>query len=140
MLTIEIKDARAFRGFDNVVRNYHSEVMRSVVRPVTMESRERLKSYPPERPNQQYRRTYRFKRSWLMTQLGSSSYRLSNAATDEDGEVYPSLVIGDEKKKGQKWIHADRWPLGVNTIERVAAEFAGKADAAMVRLVRSNDL
>lgn len=62
----------------------------------------RGKAYPPERPGQRYRRTYRLRDSWQAQPTPGGATITNN----RPGAVF---VIGDWQGGGQAWMHVGRW-------------------------------
>ena len=67
------------------------------------------KPYPPERPRQRYVRTGQLGRSW-------GARRSPGGATIFNNRPYARYVVGDDKGKGQAWMHAGRWWLAADVI------------------------
>jgi hypothetical protein len=82
-------------------------------------------SYPPELPDQKYRRTFTLMNSWEVGKVeesasGSISVEIKNTATDtSDGEERPYAVFVQDEEF-QVEIHQERWP----TIQEIQKEFA----------------
>lgn len=78
----------------------------------------RGRHYPPERPNQEYVRTYELKRRWRVVPSRRVGDRMEvdilNEATDTKRRTprqYAGYVFGfDDKGTGQSAYHVGRWP------------------------------
>lgn len=74
----------------------------------------RMQDYPPERPGQKYKRTFRFKRSWNLAFV-------SDGLLIENLTPYAGRVVGDEFGKNQAWMHVGRWSLFRSVVEQEIA-------------------
>lgn len=63
-----------------------------------------MKVYPAERPNQKYKRTYGFQKSWSIVSK-PKGYAIKNSKT------YGHFVVGDGLAEKQAWMHKGRWKL-----------------------------
>lgn len=75
----------------------------------------RARQYPPERPNQQYERTYTLRDSWkhIPSKRVGDNFEavIYNDATDSYGRQYANYVYGfDDQGTGQSAYHVGRWP------------------------------
>ncbi len=68
--------------------------------------------YPPERPGQRYVRTGRLGDSWTKRQYGRYHVTFSNKTP------YAQYVVGDSEGRKQAWMHAGRWWLALERIQR----------------------
>lgn len=73
------------------------------------------KAYPPELPNQRYRRTGTLKGDWHWGQRGTGAWAITNAANQGKG-IYSRLVVGDASEQAK--VHAGRWWIAVDEVER----------------------
>lgn len=64
-----------------------------------------LKVYPPPRPRQKYKRTYRLRRGWKVRQVNEFAYMIRNTVP------YTKYVQGGANGEGQAWMHTGRWKL-----------------------------
>ncbi len=58
--------------------------------------------YPPERPGQKYKRTYKLQRGWRASPT-------PEGAKIENVSGYATFVVGDPDGGGQAWMHKGRW-------------------------------
>ena len=75
-----------------------------------------MEGYPSERPNQTYVRTGNYGASWKVDSL-DDGYRVSNNVTFK-GRAYAKYVGGDAYGLSQAWMHAGRWPLFRDVVEK----------------------
>lgn len=71
----------------------------------------RSKAYPPERPKQRYKRTYKLQKSWRSTRVGSTSVEIANS------QPYAKYPVGDARGQSQAWMHKGRWWLAKAAVE-----------------------
>jgi len=87
------------------------EATRSFMRSWAEQLVSDLSVYPPELPNQSYRRTGRLFAAWTISgpKLGRQGFLVTirNDVVDPEGEHYAPLVHGPI----QRPIHRNRWPL-----------------------------
>lgn len=88
-------------------------VGRRVLKGAITRARNRARKYPPELPNQRYRRTGRYGRSFQIEARPQSAaaafgYTISNDASYR-GRGYAKYVGGDAEGGQQARIHAGRW-------------------------------
>jgi len=69
-----------------------------------------MQRYPPPRPMQRYKRTFKLKRGWRILRKGPTGYTILNRASYR-GRAYPKYVVGDAKGGTQAWMHVGRWRL-----------------------------
>ncbi len=115
--TVQIRDEDNVRaGLLTFRKELPNAAERSIFDMLAETSRS-LQEYPPELPNQKYKRTFRFKNSWKAARLGSMTMMLFNDATAR-GRIYPSYVVGDEEGHGQARIHKGRWKTARGEVDR----------------------
>lgn len=68
-----------------------------------------VKPYPPMRPNQRYRRTWRLQARW-------KSEATDGGARIYNEQPYAGYVVGDEAGRNQAWMHAGRWWLARDVV------------------------
>lgn len=95
--------------------------------------------YPPELPNQRYRRTGRYGRAWGVSQLGMS-YTLTGAAIDHNGRDYTRYVGGYADGSGQAAIHAGRWVLGAEAVDNELAPMVAEVEGDLSDLARQEGM
>lgn len=72
-----------------------------------------LRVYPPERPLQRYKRTYKLQRGWKVVERSAQrgvGYSVVNEA-EYRGKRYAQYVVGDNKGERQAWMHLKRWKI-----------------------------
>ncbi len=77
--------------------------------------------YPPERPGQDYVRTFKLRRGWKIESAGPSGYKISNRARFR-GRSYVKYVVGTAAGTMQAWMHKGRWPLFRNVVDAEGAK------------------
>lgn len=96
------------------------------------------KKYPPELPNQDYRRTGILKARWFVVKLSPGKYQFENRARQK-GRFYPIYVLGNEygdrrnavKNNRQALIHKGRWWVAFDEIEKRMNELNLKLEAGI---------
>lgn len=83
------------------------EITGPVVRDAMNQGMEYTRTYPPELPNQRYRRTGRYFRSFKV--IGSGRKFTITTDAVRNGVHYSPFVGGRADGTGQAAIHADRW-------------------------------
>lgn len=73
---------------------------------------EQATTYPPERPGQRYRRTFKLRNSWKREQVLSGSVL---GKVSSQGVAYSRYVMDAER---QAWMHQGRW----KTVQDISAE------------------
>lgn len=101
----------------------------------------RGRNYPPERPNQKYKRTLKLKREWHIQpsrRVGDSmEVSITNTATDtarKRPKQYAGFVFGfDVTGKGQSSYHVGRWPTqaGLINVESYQRQMQNAIDRAV---------
>ena len=79
-----------------------------------------MKIYPPERPGQDYERTFKLRQGWKVQRLGDTGYRIKNDARFR-GRRYPQFVVGSATGERQAWMHKGRWKLFRNVVDSEGA-------------------
>ncbi len=64
----------------------------------------KMQVYPPKRPGQKYRRTFRFQKAWRIKAS-------ENGYVIENGMPYAKYPVGNAYGQGQAWMHVGRWQL-----------------------------
>ena len=64
-----------------------------------------LQVYPPPRPKQKYKRTYKLRRGWKVRRVNEFAYMINNRVS------YTKYVQGSALGEGQAWMHKGRWKL-----------------------------
>jgi hypothetical protein len=86
-----------------------------------------LQEYPPELPNQKYKRTGNLKRSWMYAVLSPTSAEIGNVAT------YAGWVQGED----QAAIHVGRWQkmreIGEEALELFVSKLSAKVGRVWTR-------
>ena len=90
----------------------------------------KMKKYPPERPNQRYVRTFKFRNSWSVNRT-DAGYVIKNSASRK-GREYGHWVVGNAYGTTQAWMHQGRWQLFRDVvddeIDKLPKEVADKID------------
>lgn len=108
-ITIQVRNAKLVA---NNLQNLRADVPRIAKRNiegVVKRVVKQMQNYPPTRPGQKYKRTYRFKNSWVITPM-TTGYKVGNTASRR-GVRYADYVVGDAAGKNQAWMHVGRWLL-----------------------------
>lgn len=69
----------------------------------------RMQKYPPERPGQKYRRTFRFRAGWRINSIPDSPAQTGWQVTNV--VPYAKYPVGNAYGEGQAWMHVGRWNL-----------------------------
>ena len=69
-----------------------------------------VKGYPPKRPGQRYKRTYRLQGGWQAKPTG-------NGVMISNRQPYAGYVVGDAKGQRQAWMHKGRWYVARTIID-----------------------
>lgn len=76
-----------------------------------------LQKYPPPPPKSKYIRTFKLRAGWTVLTKGKSPTRLGYSISNK--VKYATLVMGDEFRNGQAWMHKGRWPLFKDVVEKM---------------------
>jgi hypothetical protein len=95
--------------------------------------------YPPELPNQRYRRKGRYGRAWEVSQSGLS-YTLQGAAIDRNGRDYTRYVGGYADGSGQADIHSGRWVLAADAVDNELAPLVAEVEGDLSDLARQQGM
>lgn len=126
-LNVQVPAGGAFAllGLQRQLENYENDWARELVRQARI--------YPPERPGQHYRRTFRFRRGWRIIPArfigGDLTVRVENATP------YAREVVADDFGRGQSGYHIGRWYIFRQLAE--SREFARGAQAIVTSNIRS---
>ena len=98
------------------LQNFDADIVkigRRTIYNTSVRIKNRLRIYPPERPDQTYVRTFALRDSVRVTGL-PSGYVISVNPISPKGVAYGGYVVGDADGNGQAWMHKDRWPQFAN--------------------------
>lgn len=93
--------------------------------------------YPPypSGSRHQSKRTYKLQRSWQMEKKSEGVYALVNRAKSR-GRSYGVYPVGDERGKGQAWMHVGRWWLALTEFKKRTGEITKRVSRAIRRSVK----
>lgn len=115
MTTSRLSDTPVMDSVDpQVYGEYLHRVGLPLVQNAAQQTVFRMIDYPPERRNQKYERTYRFRDAWQIESV-QDGIEISNKTP------YAGYVVGDNAGMGQAWMHIStdqgkRWPLFYDAI------------------------
>jgi len=113
--------AQAPRRMQNVTYDW---AQRHVVRHLV------VKPYPPKRPGQKYKRTYRLQARWHAEPQG-------NSVLIANRQPYAGYVVGDGKGKRQARVHQGRWWLAADVIKAARPELKKAVNRELSQLLRA---
>lgn len=88
-----------------------------------------VKPYPAKRPGQKYQRTYRLQARWYAEPQG-------NSVLIANRQPYAGYVVGDDKGKGQAWMHRNRWWLASDVVKDARPELKKMITRELDRMLR----
>jgi len=113
--------AQAPRRMQNVTYDW---AQRHVVRHLV------VKPYPPKRPGQKYKRTYRLQARWHAEPQG-------NSVLIANRQPYAGYVVGDTRGKGQVWFHKGRWWIARDVIQEARPELKRMVEQELDRMLKA---
>jgi hypothetical protein len=103
-ITIQVKNAQLVgKGLANI-RAEIPKISERTIKTAGEKIIRQMQNYPPERTNQKYVRTYKFKSGWRLDR-SATGYTVKNPTS------YGRYVVGDFAGSGQAWMHVGRWLL-----------------------------
>lgn len=93
------------------------------------------RTYPEERHNQHYVRTYTYFRSFKLEPVGKGYKLVSNA--QQKGRRYTTYVGGDAAGQGQARMHALRWPVIREAVSAAAERIRQRAEEKFRKILES---
>lgn len=120
------------KGWDRVRNNLrrlaseYRDEMGDIIRDHAVGEAEHLtdKPYPPERPGQEYTRTYELAEAWVARRYSPSDW----AVVNESDHAY--WTVRPEKP----WMHAGRWWTARDVIQERAGRLTKRLTEALVKL------
>lgn len=94
----------------------------------------RMQTYPPERPNQRYIRTYTLQAGWTIEASGSIGYRIRNQVG------YTEYVVGSAYGTGQAPVHVGRWQILRDVVEEEVSSLPNDIDEHITMVARRSGL
>lgn len=123
-LKVKIENARLVRqGLENTAAQVPRIGRKAIYDRLQKLVSKVLKKYPPPRPGQRYKRTFRFKRSWRLTRHRDDGWMIRNdARAGKRRRRYGKYVVGDAVGRGQAWMHKGRWFVMRDKVEEALSD------------------
>lgn len=124
------------RALDKSPEIVRDEVRDGAERGIDFLRREAAK-YPPERPGQRYKRTYRLQKGWF----SSTTRERDSGGRFATGDTMTMLTLSNPTPYGkwvqarstQAWMHKGRWQTAEDVVEDNEARVRGELETAMQR-------
>lgn len=138
-ITVKVDNGRVYQSLRNV-GDAIPRITDKAVKNAMTAARDEVRTYPPERPGQRYRRTGKRYRATQVVKVGLRAYRLESNPVYKGGRTANPYVIGDAFGKGQAWMHAGRWKLLYPTVKRWIAPLLTEIEMSLSQLLRREGL
>lgn len=134
-LSVTVKANLVSKKFEDLTKEI-PDVAAGRLRGRLVSARTKLIRYPPELPNQRYRRTGTYGRAWKIVKVNlsnGSGYRLIGRAAQK-GREYTKYVSGSAYGTNQARIHQGRWLRLRDAVDEAVAGLPGDI-ASRVKMV-----
>lgn len=140
-ITVRFKGGRVIRGLKNIGDAIPDVGYRALYRKMK-DAMEIARTYPPELPNQRYRRTGIYGRSFKLEKVatGKIAVRIISDAVQK-GRHYTVYVGGNALGLGQARIHQGRWAVIAKVVDRMVSEQVVKeVEADLGKVIRQQGM
>lgn len=102
-------------------------------------ARDEIRTYPPQLPDQKYKRTGKRYRATVVKKNGAKSYTIESNPTYRGRTANP-YVIGDSKGEGQAYIHQGRWKIARDVVAKWAETLTQTISAEISSILRAQGI
>lgn len=138
-ITVKVDNGKVYQSLrkigDAIPRITDAKVKRAMTN-----ARDEVRTYPPERPGQRYKRTGRRYRATQVVKVDTRTYRLESNPTYKGGRSANPYVIGDSEGRWQAWMHVGRWKLLYPTVQRWIAPMLREIEVSLSQAIHAEGM